>query len=456
MGGTELDYVNEAFETNWIAPLGANVNGFEVDLQNYTGRKHAAVITSGTAGIHLGLILCDVEPGDEVICQSFTFTASANPIRYQGAVPVFIDSEPDTWNMDPDLLEKALEERASTDDSPAPLPGSSVGLPGPDSSSDDFTSSVESYGTPSSIDDVKSGDKDSATPANRPIRRMDRKKTGLPKAIIVVHLYGMPAKMDRIMEIANKYGVPVIEDSAEALGSSINGRKCGTFGKVSILSFNGNKIITTSGGGALLSDDEELVKKARFLATQARDDAPHYQHSELGYNYRMSNIVAGIGRGQMEVLDEWVSLRRANHDFYFENLGGTWWQPSGVRQQEGSLSSNFNLQPSTSGSPTGIYFLKEPAGYKSNRWLTTILVNPEETGGITREDIRLALDEENIECRPLWKPMHMQPLYEGFPSYGNGVSEMLFEYGLCLPSGSNLTNEDRGRVVLAIHKVLGR
>jgi dTDP-4-amino-4,6-dideoxygalactose transaminase len=486
MGGTELNFINEAFETNWIAPLGANVNGFEVDLQNYTGRKHAAAITSGTAGLHLALILCGVKPGDEVICQSFTFAASANPIRYQGAVPVFIDSEPGTWNMDPDLLEKALEERsgASTDDSPAPLSGSSVELPETDPSTDEFTSSVESYGTPPTIDDVKSGDTNSAKNSSVDVKSTGEgsapgpAKPGLPKAIIVVHLYGMPARMDRIMEIANKYGVPVIEDSAEALGSSINERKCSTYGKVSILSFNGNKIITTSGGGALLSDDEELVKKARFLATQARDDAPHYQHSELGYNYRMSNIVAGIGRGQMRVLDEWVSLRRANHDFYFENLGRTWWQPSSVRQvleaspgasssdkeinfppsqggtQGGSQPSTFNLQLEPAGSPTGIYFLKEPAGYKSNRWLTTILVNPEETGGITREDIRLALDEENIECRPLWKPMHMQPLYQGFPFYGNGVSEMLFEYGLCLPSGSNLTDDDRQRVVSAIRKVL--
>jgi dTDP-4-amino-4,6-dideoxygalactose transaminase len=523
MGGTELDYVHEAFDTNWIAPLGANVNGFEEDLARYTGRKHAAAITTGTAGIHLALILCGVQPGDEVFCQSFTFAASANPIRYQGAVPVFIDSEPDTWNMCPDVLERALAERAGE--------GERGGM----------------------------GEGKQPATGNR--------QPAMPKAIIVVHLYGMPAKMDRIMEIANRYGVPVIEDSAEALGSSINGRKCGTYGKFSVLSFNGNKIITTSGGGALLSDDEELIRKARFLATQARDDAPHYQHSELGYNYRMSNIVAGIGRGQMKVIDDRVAARRANHEFYFENLGRTWWQPSSVRRQEdlealptdsghrvqdtgfqvqaasgkpqaasgkqqaesrrreensgqesnpplpplGKGGSSFhdqesgsgnvehetlnhkpqttNLKPQTAGSPTGIYFLKEPAGYLSNRWLTTILVNPEETGGVTREDIRLALEEENIESRPLWKPMHMQPLYEDCEFYprtsahdstssaessadarstvelekrkaeksGSGsVSEWLFEHGLCLPSGSNLTDEDRQRVLNAINKVLGR
>ena len=430
MGGTELDYINEAFETNWIAPLGANVNGFEQDLASYTGRKEAAAITSGTAGLHLALILCGVQPGDEVFCQSFTFAASANPIKYQGAVPVFIDSEPETWNMDPELLEIALEERARA-------------------SSDEFASSEELPGEPAIRQTAGSG----------------RTKPGLPKAIIIVHLYGMPAKMDRIMAIANKYGVPIIEDSAEALGSSINGRKCGTYGKLSVLSFNGNKIITTSGGGALLSDDEELVKKARFLATQARDDAPHYQHSELGFNYRMSNIVAGIGRGQMEVIDDRVYARRANHEFYFENLGKTWLQDSSFKPQAaGSRKQGANvernLEPETlnhkpfSGSPTGIYFLKEPDGYFSNRWLTTILVNPKETGGVTREDIRIELEKEKIECRPLWKPMHMQPLYEECEFYGNGVSEWLFDYGLCLPSGSNMTKADRERVVNAINKLI--
>lgn len=378
MGGKELDYIHDAFEKNWVAPLGTNVDGFEEDLQAYTGRNHAAAVTSGTAAIHLALILCGVEPGDEVICQSFTFAASANPIRYQGATPVFIDSEPETWNMDPELLEQAILDRLGGE---------------------------------------------------------GRK----PKAIILVHLYGMPAKVEQILEVAAKYDIPVIEDAAEALGSSINGRKCGNFGKLSILSFNGNKIITTSGGGALLSDDERLVKKARFLATQARDDAPHYQHSELGYNYRMSNICAGIGRGQMKVLDERVAARRTNHDFYFKELNGSWID---AKTQNSSQS--------------GIYFLKEPEGLKSNRWLTTIFVNPDETGGVTRENIRLALEKENIECRPLWKPMHLQPLYKVFPYYGNGISDKLFKSGLCLPSGSNLSDGDRSRIIRAIKKALSQ
>ena len=377
MGGQEIDFVQEAFDTNWIAPLGANVNGFEQDLQSYTGRKHAAVVTSGTAAIHLGLILCDVQPGDEVICQSFTFAATANPIKYQGAEPIFIDSEPETWNMDPELLEKALSER---------------------------------------------GDR--------------------VKAILVVHLYGMPAKMERILDIASKYGVPVIEDSAEALGSSINERKCGTYGKLSVLSFNGNKIITTSGGGALLSDDEELVRKARFLSTQARDDAPHYQHSELGYNYRMSNIVAGIGRGQMKVLDDHVKARRSLHDHYVKSLNGVWYSGDGI-----SFSKDDEGE-------SGIYFLKEPGGYYSNRWLTTILVNPEQTGGLSREDIRMSLEKKNIESRPLWKPMHLQPYYKGNVMYSNGVSDFLFEHGLCLPSGSNLTDGERAFITENMKKLL--
>ncbi|MDR8392374.1 aminotransferase class I/II-fold pyridoxal phosphate-dependent enzyme [Aliifodinibius sp. S!AR15-10] len=384
MGGDELNYIHDAFDKNWIAPLGANVDGFEEDLQGVTGRNHAAVVTSGTAAIHLGLILCGVEPEDEVICQSFTFAATANPIRYQGATPVFVDSEPDTWNMDPDLLEQAI------------------------------------------------------------VDRMEKNGGKRPKAIVVVHLYGMPAKVDRILNVAAKYDIPVIEDAAEALGSSVNGRKCGSFGMLSVLSFNGNKIITTSGGGALLSDDEQLVKKARFLATQARDEAPHYQHSELGYNYRMSNIVAGIGRGQIKVLDERVTTRRANHDFYFRELNGSWLEMEILNSEFGILNS----------SPTGIYFLKEPDGYYSNRWLTTILVNPKETRGVTREQIRIELEKKNIETRPLWKPMHMQPLYHGSPYYGNGISDKLFEYGLCLPSGSNLTEEERERVVTSIQKVL--
>lgn len=416
MGGEELDYIHEAFKTNWIAPLGANVNGFEKDLQEYTGREHAAVLTSGTAGIHLALILCGVKAGDEVFCQSFTFAATANPIRYQGATPVFIDSEPDTWNMDPELLEKAILERKSRSEEP-----------------------------------------------------------GMPKAIVAVHLYGMPAKIDQIYAIGKKYNIPVIEDAAEALGSSVDGRNCGTYGRLSVLSFNGNKIITTSGGGALLGSDENLIKKARFLATQARDEAPHYQHSEIGYNYRMSNIVAGIGRGQMKVLDDHIEKRRSNHQFYFENLGGTWF-----KSVDNFYRDSKNIPE---GSPTGIYFLKEPDGYFSNRWLTTILVNPKETGGVTREDIRIALENNGIETRPLWKPMHIQPVYREFPFYahslnsnningkadaedsgnynpGNGespqpgMSDFLFEYGLCLPSGSNLSDADRERVLAAIRERL--
>lgn len=387
MGGDELKYVQEAFDTNWIAPLGANVDGFEKSLQEYIGGYYATAVTSGTAAIHLGLILCGVKAGDEVICQSLTFSASANPIKYLGAAPVFVDSEPETWNMDPELLEKAIENRMNG-------------------------------------------------PAGKK-----------PKAIILVHLYGMPAKVDEIMKVAAKYNIPVIEDAAEAIGSSINDKMCGSFGKFSVLSFNGNKIITTSGGGALLSADKDLISKARFLATQARDDAPHYQHSELGYNYRMSNIVAGIGRGQMKVLNEHVDARRSNHQFYFKNLNGSW-----INRNE--LRSNGELKFKSKNSSNGIYFLKEPEGFYSNRWLTTILVNPEETGGISRDDIRLALAEENIECRPLWKPMHLQPLYRQFPYFGNGISDKLFKHGLCLPSGSNLTYADCKRIAEIINNRL--
>ncbi len=364
IGEEEQDYVQQAFESNWIAPLGPNVDGFEQDISVFTGAKHTAVLTSGTAAIHLGLILLDVQPGDEVICSSFTFAASANPIRYQWAKPIFIDSEPDTWNMDPDLLRTAIKDRIS--------------------------------------------------------------KGKKPKAIILVHLYGMPCKMDEIMDIAEEFEIPVLEDAAEALGSTYKGQSLGTFGKMGTLSFNGNKIITTSGGGALISDEEELIEKARFLSTQARDDAPHYQHSHIGYNYRMSNVVAGIGRGQMQVLPRRVAQRRGNYAFYRSRL-------SDIK---------------------GISFHEEPhADMSSNRWLTTITVNPDETHGISREDIRLALQEENIESRPLWKPMHQQPVFSSFPYYGNGVSDELFNYGLCLPSGSNLTPADRERVVQTIVSV---
>ena len=354
MGGNERRFVTEAFDTNWVAPLGPNVNGFESDLVTYLGEDvHVAALSSGTAAIHLGLILFGVQAGDEVICQSMTFSASANPIAYLGAKPIFIDSEKDTWNMSPVFLEEAIVAR------------------------------------------IQKGKK--------------------PKAIIAVHLYGMPAKMEEITAIAKKYEIPLMEDAAEALGSSINAVKCGTFGDLSILSFNGNKIITTSGGGALVSKNADWVTKATFLATQARDAAPHYQHSHIGYNYRMSNICAGIGRGQMQVLDERVAQRRNNFEFY----------------------------KNTFSTLDGFTFLNEPVGYFSNRWLTTILINPTKSkNGITREQVRLALEKENIECRPLWKPMHLQPVFSDSLYFGEKVAENLFDNGLCLPSGSNLTGED--------------
>ncbi|MGN6534090.1 MAG: DegT/DnrJ/EryC1/StrS family aminotransferase [Ginsengibacter sp.] len=365
MGGAERQFVTEAFDTNWVAPLGPNVNGLEQDLASYLDNDiHVAALSSGTAALHLALILSGVEAGDEVICQSMTFSASANPIRYQNAIPIFIDSEKDTWNMDPVFLEEAVKDR------------------------------------------IAKGKK--------------------PKAIIPVHLYGMPAKMHSILSIAEKYEIPVIEDAAEALGSYINEKKCGTFGAVGILSFNGNKIITTSGGGALISKDEKFIKQATFLATQARDNAPHYQHSQIGYNYRMSNICAGIGRGQMEVLPQRIDQRRANFSFYQKELKGF----------------------------EGISFVNETEGFYSNRWLTTILVDPNKTGGITREDIRLALEKENIESRPLWKPMHLQPVFQEYPYYGNKVSENLFENGLCLPSGSNLKAQELERVSGVIKRLM--
>jgi dTDP-4-amino-4,6-dideoxygalactose transaminase len=366
MGGGEMKYIDEAFRENWVAPLGPNVDNFEKDIASYLGVKHAAALSSGTAAMHLALIMLGVKPGDYVIVQSFTFSATVNPIVYCGATPVLIDSEPWTWNMDPVLLEKAILY-------------------------------------------LKNGEM-----ASR-----------LPKAIIPVHLYGMPSNMEKIMEIANRYGIPVIEDAAEALGSKFNGKPAGSFGKIGILSFNGNKIITTSGGGALVSDDEDLVKEARFLATQARDKASHYQHSRIGYNYRMSNIVAGIGRGQMEVIGARVRTRRENFYFYKSNL-------SGIK---------------------GVSFLEEPApDYSSNRWLTTILIDPDITG-TDRENVRLRLESENIESRPLWKPMHLQPVFQGYPAYVNGVSEGLFDRGLCLPSGSNMTEEDKYRILKCLFDI---
>ncbi|WP_369994864.1 DegT/DnrJ/EryC1/StrS family aminotransferase [Winogradskyella sp.] len=358
MSGVEQTYIKEAFDTNWVAPLGPNVNGFENDLQLYLNKdRHVAALASGTSALHLSLILLGVGNDDEVICQSKTFSASANPIVYQGATPIFVDSEVDTWNMCPDQLEIAIKDRIA--------------------------------------------------------------KGKTPKAIIAVHLYGMPYKIEQIHVIAKKYGIPIIEDSAESLGSQYKGENCGTFGDLSILSFNGNKIITTSGGGALVTRTKEQKEKAVFLSTQARDNAPHYQHSHIGYNYRMSNIVAGIGRGQMTILDSHVSKRRANHQFYKTNL-------SHIKN---------------------ITFLNEPEGHFSNRWLTAILLDSMDT----REGLRLSLEKENIESRPLWKPMHQQPVFKDAPSYLNGVSDNLFERGLCLPSGSNLTNEQLDRVISAIN-----
>ena len=355
MGGGEMKYVNEAYNTNWIAPLGPNVFGFEQDIISYTGVNAASALSSGTAAIHLALILLGIEYGDEVICSSFTFSASANPIIYQGATPVFVDSEKETWNMCPYLLKDAIEDR------------------------------------------IAKGKK--------------------PKAIILVHLYGMPSKMDEIISVSKKFDIPIIEDAAEALGSRYKNQSMGTFGEIGIYSFNGNKIITTSGGGALVSKNPDHCERATFLATQARDQAPHYQHSKTGYNYRMSNILAGIGRGQMEVLDERVKARRANHTYY-----------------ESHLNSDC------------ISFLKEPKKCFSNRWLTCILMSSFKQ----REKIRLALIDNNIEARPLWKPMHNQPVFKKYSAFTNGVSEELFEKGLCLPSGSNLTTKDLDSIILII------
>lgn len=358
MGGNEQKYIKEAFDTNWVAPLGPNVLGLEKDLEHYLGSdSYVGALSSGTAALHLGLILLDVRKGDEVICQSMTFSASANPIVYQGATPIFVDSEKETWNMCPNALEDAIKDRIS--------------------------------------------------------------KGKKPKAIIGVHLYGMPFKVDEIRTIANKYEIPILEDSAEALGSSYKNQKCGTFGDISILSFNGNKIITTSGGGAIVTKSVEQKNKAIFLATQARDNAPHYQHSEIGYNYRMSNICAGIGRGQMEVLDAHVEKRRAMHEFYLD------------------IFSNNE----------GINIFSEPnSDFYSNHWLTAITVDIDKNNGKSREDVRLQLEAENIESRPLWKPMHLQPIFKDAPYYGGLISEELFAKGLCLPSGSNLDINDKNRI----------
>lgn len=357
MGGAERNYVTEAFDTNWVAPLGPNVTEFEKSLENYLGNgSQVAALSSGTAALHLALILLGIGKGDEVLCQSMTFSASANPIVYQGAIPIFVDSELDTWNICPISLEEAIKDR------------------------------------------ILKGKK--------------------PKAIIAVHLYGMPYKVDEIKTISKKYEIPIVEDSAEALGSTYNGQKCGTFGDISILSFNGNKIITTSGGGALVTKEKKIKEKAIFLATQARDNEPHYEHTQIGYNYRLSNICAGIGRGQMEVLDTHIGLRRQMNSFY-KNI--------------------FKNEK-------GIVVFTEPShNYFSNHWLSCITIDESKTT-LTSEKIRLELEKKNIEARPLWKPMHLQPVFKDAPYYGSNISEKLFKNGLCLPSGSNLNEADRERI----------
>ena len=357
MGGNEMKYVQQAYDTNWVAPLGPNVTGFETELEKYISNGvKVACLSSGTSAIHLALILAGVKKDDEVLCQSFTFSASANPIAYQGAKPIFIDSELNTWNMCPVALENAIKDR------------------------------------------IFKGKK--------------------PKAIILVHLYGMPAKIDEISSIASKYKIKLVEDAAEALGSSFKGKKCGAFGDFGILSFNGNKIITTSGGGALVCSTERDKQRVIFLATQARDAAAHYQHSEIGYNYRMSNILAGIGRGQMEVLNQHIQLRRNMNQFYQV------------------LFKDFK----------GVTVFTEPTkDYISNHWLSCILIDPKTTG-FSSKDLRLHLEKTNIESRPLWKPMHLQPVFKDCYYYGGDIAETLFKNGLCLPSGSNLTDFDRERI----------
>jgi dTDP-4-amino-4,6-dideoxygalactose transaminase len=364
LGSAEEALVHDAFRSNWVAPLGPHVDAFEAELSAVTGAAHTAVLSSGTAAIHLALVILGVERGDWVFCQSLTFSGTANPIAYLGATPVFIDSETDTWNMDPDALREAV--------------------------------------------------------------RHALKQNKKPKAIIPVHLYGMPARMTEILAIAREFEIPVVEDAAEALGSSIDGQPCGSMGDIGILSFNGNKIITTSGGGALLSNRVDWVEEARFLGSQARDPGPHYQHSHIGYNYRLSNILAAIGRGQLQTLSARVAARRANFNRYrafFREYEGISTQPEG---------------------PT----------VRSNRWLTTILVDSEKTGGVTRETIRLALAADNIDARPLWKPMHEQPVFASAPSFGGDVSARLFQQGLCLPSGSNLSDEEFSRVSATLNRVL--
>lgn len=357
MGGTEQTYIQEAFDTNWISTVGPQINAFEESLSQYTHTKHVAALASGTSAIHLALKILGVGQNDTVITQSFTFAASAFPITYLGAKPIFIDSEKETWNMDPNVLEDAINQ-------------------------------------------------------------INKSTNQLPKAIIPVHLYGMPAQMDRIKEVAAKYNIPIIEDAAEALGSTYKNTPCGSLADMGILSFNGNKIITTSGGGALLSDDEAYINKAKFLATQARDDAPHYEHTQIGYNYRLGNINAAIGLGQMEVLNERVKRKREIFDFYKKGLADL---------------DEIEFQP-------------ELEGVFSNRWLTTILTN---SFG-KRESIRLALEEENVESRPLWKPMHLQPVFKDAAYFGGVAAEGLFNKGLCLPSGTAIMDSDLEKIIQLI------
>ena len=368
MSGNEMKYIQEAFDTNWVVPLGPNVNAFESDLEALVGEgRHVVALSSGTAAIHLALVGLGVTRGDEVICQSMTFSASANPIVYQGATPVFVDSERDTWNMDPELLEQAIGDR---------------------------------------------------------IAHTGRK----PKAIIPVHLYGMPARIDDIMAIARRYEIPVVEDAAEGLGSRYSGRVTGTFGDYGIMSFNGNKMITTSGGGALICSTAEQKQRTMFFATQAREPVPYYLHKEIGYNYRMSNICAGIGRGQMTVLADHLAWHRHLCDRYVQLLGGI----------------------------NGITVHTNPdARFDSNYWLNTILVDPARTGGVDHEQLRVALDQAGIESRPLCKPMHTQPVFSGAPAYVNGVSEHLFAHGLCLPSGPCVTDDDATRIAAIIKQTIG-
>ncbi|MDO6596786.1 aminotransferase class V-fold PLP-dependent enzyme [Oceanihabitans sp. 2_MG-2023] len=357
MSGHEQEFIKEAFKLNWIAPVGPNVNGFEKDIETYLDQEsYATVLSSGTAAIHLALTLLNVKQGDEVICQTKTFVASVNPVVYLGATPILVDSEEQTWNMCPVLLEKTIKDR------------------------------------------INKGKK--------------------PKAIIAINLYGMPYNVKQIHAISNQYNIPVVEDSAEAFGSQVNGQKCGTFGDFSILSFNGNKIITTSGGGALISKSETLKKKALFLATQAKEEGLEYEHKTIGYNYRMTNIIAGVGRGQIKVLDKYVALRQRNYNHYCKQL------------------QNIDA----------ITFLQEPEGFSSNRWLSCMLLDTKQT----RDDLIKLLKNNNIESRPSWKPMHLQPLYKDAPAYLNGVSNNLYEKGLCLPSGSSLTEAELNRITKLI------